>query len=117
MGKSIVLVGSGKVEDDPRRDEPGFWGDDVAGEEVEQLGGVLPAVKIGLELTEASGADAIAGGLDLDPDDAVAEVEGDVEGLEVSPRLENRVTAAKGFGDELGFHPFAAFLEGPELLL
>jgi hypothetical protein len=24
------------------------------------------------------------------------------------------VAAAKGFGDELGFHPFAAFLEGPE---
>ncbi len=91
-----------------------MW-DDVAGEEVKQLGGVLPAVKIGLELTEVSGADAIAGGLNLDPDDTVAEVEGDVEGLGVSPWLEDRVTVAKRFGYELGFHPFAAFLEALNL--
>ena len=33
----------------------------------------------------------------------------------ISPGLEDRVTAAKGFGDELGFHPFAAFLVVSEL--
>jgi hypothetical protein len=71
-------------------------------------------VKIGLELTEVSGADAVAGGLGLDPDDAVAEVEGDVEGLGVSPRLEDDVAAAEEFGYEQGFHPLAAFFEGPE---
>ena len=89
-------------------------GDDVASEEVKLPGSVLPAMRVGLELTAVSGADAVAGGLDLDPDDAVAEVEGDVEGLGVSPGLEDRVTAAKGFGDELGFRPFAAFFEGIE---
>jgi len=103
------------VEKDPRRDEvPGFWGDDVASEEVKLPGSVLPAVRVGLELTAVSVVDAVAGGLDLDPEDAVAEVEGDVEGLGVSPGLEDGVTAAKGFGYELGFHPLAAFLEGPE---
>ena len=104
------------VEEDARRDEvPGFLRDDVADEEVNLLGGVLPAVKIGLELTAVSVVDAVAGGLDLDPDDTVAEVEGDVEGLGVSPGLQDRVTAAKGFGYELGFHPFATFFEVPEL--
>ena len=77
------------VEKDLRGDEvPGFFGDDVAGEEVKLLESVLPAVKVGLELAAVSGADAIAGGLDLDPDDTVAEVESDIEGLGVSPRLE-----------------------------
>jgi hypothetical protein len=72
-------------------------------------------VKIGLEVTAVSGPDAVAGGLNLDPDDAVAEVEGDVEGLGVSPRLQDGETATEGFGYELGFYPFAAFFEVPEL--
>ncbi len=103
------------VEKDRRRDEvPGLLGDDVAGEEVKEFEGVLPAVKIGLELTLVSVVDAVAGGLDLDPEDAVAEVEGDVEGLGVSPGLEDGVAAAEEFGYEQGFHPFAAFFEVPE---
>ncbi len=89
-------------------------GDDVAGEEVKEFEGVLPAVKIGLELTFVSVVDAVAGGLDLDPEDTVAEVEGDVEGLGVSLRLEDGVAAAEEFGYEQGFHPFAAFFEVPE---
>jgi hypothetical protein len=75
----------------------------------------LPIVKIGLELTAVSVVDAVAGGLDREPDDTVAEVEGDVEGLGISPGLEDRMTVAKGFGYELGFHPFAAFFECPSL--
>jgi hypothetical protein len=104
------------VEKEPGWDEvPGSLGDDVGGEKIEHIGPVTAAVVVGADLTAVSGADAEAGGLDLDPDDTVAEVEGDVEGLGVSPRLEDRVTVAKGFGDELGFHPFAAFFVGPEL--
>lgn len=104
------------VEEDPAWDEvPGFLGDDVAGEEVNMLGSVLPSVVVGSELTAISGVDAVAGGLDLDSYDAGAEIEGDVEGLGVSPGLEDRETAAKGFGNELGFDPFAAFFEVSEL--
>ena len=104
------------VEEDPRRDDvPGLLGDDVAGEEVNMLGGVLPAVVVGSELTAVSGVDAVTGGLNLNSDDAGAEIEGDVEGLGVSPGLEDRETAAEGFGYELGFDPFAAFFEVPEL--
>jgi hypothetical protein len=70
------------VEKDTRRDEVlGLWGDDVASEEVKLPGSVLPAVMVGLELTAVSVVDAVAGGLDLNPEDTVAEVEGNVEGL------------------------------------
>jgi hypothetical protein len=104
------------VEKEPGWDQvPGSLGDDVGGEKIEHIGAVTATVIVGADLTAVSGADAEAGGLDLDPDDTVAEVEGDVEGLGVSPRLEDRVTVAKGFGDELGFHPFSAFFVGPEL--
>ena len=74
----------------------------------------MPAMDIGMELAAVSGADAVAGGLDLDPEDAVAEVEGDVEGLGVTPGLEDGVAAAEEFGYEQGFHPFAPFFEGIE---
>jgi hypothetical protein len=104
------------VEKEPGWDEvPGSLGDDVGGEKIEHIGGVTAAVIVGADLASVSGAGAEAGGLDLDPDDTVAEVEGDVEGLGVSPGLEDQMTAAKGFGDELGFHPFAAFFVVPEL--
>jgi hypothetical protein len=55
------------------------------------------------------------GGFYLHPYDSGAEVEGHVEGGGFSPGLEDDVTVAKGLGDELGFHPFAAFFVVPEL--
>ena len=92
------------VEEDPARDEvPGFLGDDVAGEEVNMLGGVLPSVVVGSELTAVSGVSAVTGGLNLDSYDAGAEIEGNVEGLGVSPCLQDGEAAAEGFGwDSVG---------------
>jgi hypothetical protein len=104
------------VEKEPGWDEvPGSLGYDVSGEKIEHIGAVTAAVIVGADLASVSGADAEAGGLDLDPDDTGAEVEGYVEGLGVSPGLEDRVTVAKGFGYELGFHPFAALFVVLEL--
>lgn len=93
---------------------PGVLHDDVGGEEIELLEGVGRAEVVGLELAEVSGADAAGGGLDLDADDAGAEVEGDVEGGGVSPGLKHFVAVAQGFGHEAEFDPFAALLESLE---
>jgi hypothetical protein len=53
---------------------------------------------------------------DLDSDDAVAEVEGDVEGRGVSPGLEDFVAVTEGVGDEAGFDPLVALFESLENL-
>jgi hypothetical protein len=103
------------LEKNLRRDEvPGALGDDVGGEKIEQLRCIAASVGVGMDLATVSGADAEAGGLDLNPDDTVAEVEGDVEGLGVSPGFQDFVTAAQGFGYELGFDPLAPLLVSSE---
>jgi len=103
------------TEEEAGGDEvPSVLHDDVGGEEVELLEGVGVAQIVGLELAEVSGADAAGSGLDLDADDAGAEVDGDVEGGRVSPGLENFEAVAQGFGHEAEFDPLAALLESLE---
>lgn len=69
------------AEEDAGGDEvPGVLHDDVGGEEIELLEGVGRPDIVGLERAEVSGADAARSGLDLDADDAGAEVDRDVEG-------------------------------------
>ena len=100
------------AKEDADRDEvPGVLHDDVGGEESELLEGIGRPDIVGLELAEVSGADAARSGLDLDADDAGAEVDGDVEGGRVSPGLEDFVAVAQGFGYEGQLDPLAALLK------
>jgi len=76
------------AEEDAGRDYvPGVLRDDGGGEEIELIESVGVAEIVGLELAEVSGTGAARGGFDLDSDDAVAEAEGYVEGLGISPGL------------------------------
>ena len=73
-------------EDADRDVVPGVLHDDVGGQEIELLEGVGRPDMVGLELAEVSAAGAARSGLDLDADDAGAEVDGDVEGGPSLPR-------------------------------
>jgi hypothetical protein len=90
---------------------PGVSRDNAGGEEFQLIKSVGIAEVVGLELAEISGAGAAGRGLHLDSDDAVAEGEGDVVGLGVSPGFEDFVAVAHGVGHEAGFDPFAALFE------
>lgn len=75
------------VENDAGRDEiPGILGDDVAGEEIDIVGRVR-ALRATSEVAEISRTLAVGSGFHLDPYDAGAEIEGDVEGSGFAPGL------------------------------
>ncbi|MGA2923449.1 MAG: hypothetical protein ABSE28_20280 [Candidatus Sulfotelmatobacter sp.] len=87
MGKSTSPGFAFAAKEDADSDEvPGVLHDDVGGEEIELLEGVGRPDMVGLELAEVSAAGAARSGLDLDADDAGAEVDGDVEGGPSLPR-------------------------------
>ncbi len=75
------------VENGASRDEvPGVLGDDVAGEVIDIVGRVR-ALRAASEVAELSRALAVRSGFHLDPYDAGAEIEGDVEGSGFAPGL------------------------------
>src|SRR5580658_7754354 len=75
------------VEHDVSRDEIlGILGDDVAGEVIDIVGRVR-ALRTTSQVAEISRTLAVGSGFHLDPYDAGAEIEGDVEGSGFAPGL------------------------------
>src|SRR5579872_874268 len=104
-------------QDDGRDDVPGVLRNDVGGEEVDLLDGVVPLlVIVGLELAEVSGASAVGGGFDLYAQDAAAGFDPDVIRRGITPGFGDLIAMPHGLSHKAEFDPFAPFFQGREEL-
>ena len=92
-----------------RDDVPDVQGDDVGGEEVEVSSFIAAAGGADVAFVASFGA-AVAGGFDLDADEAAVGFDDRVVTGGVSPGMENLEAVFGGGGDELEFGPFATAL-------
>src|SRR5580704_10815712 len=105
------------VENEASRDEiPGILGHDVDGEKIDIVERVR-ALRATSQVAEISRALAVGSGFHLDPHDAGAEIEGDVEGGGFAPGRQHLEAMADGLDHEHQLDPLAALLETLEELV
>lgn len=114
VGRIFLMLAAGGEEevaaedgdDFGGEDIPDIFGDDVDGEEVDLVAGVVRAA--GLDCDDVSAALAGCGGLDLDAEETAVALRGDVVAGGVSPGLGGAESSLDDSGHEDEFGPLAA---------